>query len=237
MKDTFYFSHDYNAREDAKIQNMLSKMGWEGYGLYWVLIEKLAEANGKLMIDDLAGISFACRVDINKLVLLVSDFLLFEKDTKYFWSNRLLEHLKHREKLSNIRSKSGKKGGQANAKQMLSKCQAIEKQNEAKERKVKESKSISKDIEQSYGREDINNLLKEFETIMGFKSSSSKDRIFANHLIKNYTPEQLTAMIKFCAKDGYIRVGSLEKLWFKRGDVIAGIKSDFNKKNNIVIAQ
>ena len=241
MKETFYFSHDYNASQDAKILNMRSVLGWEGYGLYWQLVERLAEANGKLSFEDIKGISFACCVDESKLISLINDFSLFEKDNTHFWSKRLFEHLKKREKLSKDRAKIGRIGGQAKAKQLLSKSQAKVWQNVAKERKGKESKgkeiSISKDIEQSYGREDINKLLKEFETTMGFPSASNKDRIFATHLIKNYTPEQLTAMIKFCAEDGYVRVGSLEKLWFKRGDIIAGIKASFNKKNNIVIAQ
>jgi hypothetical protein len=65
---------------------------------------------------------------------------------------------------------------------------------------------------------------------MGFKSASSKDRIFANHLIKNFTREQLRAMMTYCSQDAYApRIGSLEKLWFKRGDVISGLKAKINK--------
>ena len=97
-------------------------------------------------------------------------------------------------------------------------------------KKDKNERTISKDIEQCYGREDINNLLKDFEEIMGFKSSSSKDRIFATHLLRNFTTEQLKAMLTYCSTDSYApRVGSLEKLWFKRGDIIAGLKTRQNK--------
>jgi hypothetical protein len=140
MKETFYFSHDYNAREDAKIQNMMCELGWEGYGLYWATIEKLAEAGGKLSLKDTKGIAFALRVEESKIVLLLNDFELFCKNDLEFWSNRLFEHIKKRDNLSKTRAKIGKIGGKANAKQLLSKSQANEKQIEAKESKIKESK-------------------------------------------------------------------------------------------------
>ena len=38
-KDTFYFSHDYNAHNDVKILFMRQQLGMEGYGIYWFLIE------------------------------------------------------------------------------------------------------------------------------------------------------------------------------------------------------
>ena len=126
-----------------------------------------------------------------------------------------------------------------NANAMRTQCDG----NAIKESKVKESKyTISKDIEaepnvhldvvkEEYGRPDINKLLEDFKTIMGYDSASSKDRLFAKHLLNNYTQEQLTSMLKYCSEDAYApRVGSLEKLWFKRGDVIAGLKAKFNKQ-------
>jgi len=85
-------------------------------------------------------------------------------------------------------------------------------------------------IEQSYGNEDINSLLKDFEDIMKFKSSSSKDRIFGKHLTNNFTGEQLKTMLTYCSTDSYApRIGSLEKMWYKRGDIIAGLKAKQNK--------
>ena len=102
--------------------------------------------------------------------------------------------------------------------------------------KVKTNTNVLEQVKE-YGNTKINSLLKEFEEIMKFKSASSKDRIFANHLIKNFTPEQLTAMLTFCSTNEYApRIGSLEKMWFKRGDIIAGIKAEVNKsKNKITI--
>jgi phage replication O-like protein O len=90
--------------------------------------------------------------------------------------------------------------------------------------------TISKDIDKSYGNEDINSLLKEFETIRGFKSAGSKDRFRAKNLLNHFTREQITLMLQYCATQQYApRVGSIEKLWYKRGDIIAGIKLLSNK--------
>ena len=39
MKNTFYFSHDYNARNDIKIKKLIAKHGYLGYGIFWAIIE------------------------------------------------------------------------------------------------------------------------------------------------------------------------------------------------------
>ncbi|MBV4438680.1 DUF4373 domain-containing protein [Clostridium tyrobutyricum] len=52
MKETYYFLHDYNARNDPKIPAMISKYGAEGYGylafiritfIYRIIIEFLSQ--------------------------------------------------------------------------------------------------------------------------------------------------------------------------------------------------
>lgn len=98
--------------------------------------------------------------------------------------------------------------------------------------------TISKDIEQrsEYGDKNINWLLKEFEIVMGFKSMGKKDRFLAKHLLNNFTHEQLTYMLKYCATEKYApQIGSVEKLWYKRGDIIASIKKISNKANIVSI--
>ena len=40
-KESFYFSHDANAHIDDKILELRSEYNWEGYGIFWVLIEIL----------------------------------------------------------------------------------------------------------------------------------------------------------------------------------------------------
>ena len=218
MKETFYFSHDYNASQDAKILNMRSVLGWEGYGLYWQLVERLAEANGKLSFEDIKGISFACCVDESKLISLINDFSLFEKDNTHFWSKRLFEHLKKREKLSKDRAKIGRIGGQAKAKQLLSKSQAKVWQNVAKERKGKESKVKEISIAEASSAEVIPNLLNDKQRhiqIIGLYAEAKKiffenveqQRAFirrnlrASQDLKGYDFEKIIEVMKYLSQN------------------------------------
>ena len=49
--NTYYFSHDYNAANDTKVLFLRHQLGMEGYGIYWYLIEQLANAGGKLPLE------------------------------------------------------------------------------------------------------------------------------------------------------------------------------------------
>ena len=50
-KETFYFSHDYNARNDIKIKRLIVAHGYEGYGIFWALIEDLYQNANALPLD------------------------------------------------------------------------------------------------------------------------------------------------------------------------------------------
>ena len=50
-KETFYFSHDYNSRNDVKIKKLLSKHGLLGYGIFWAIIEELYNNTNVLPLD------------------------------------------------------------------------------------------------------------------------------------------------------------------------------------------
>lgn len=75
-KDTFYFKHDYNARGDEKITPLLMEMGAEGYGIYWLVIEKLYEASGRLD-RNYSALSWALHVEAEKIKAVVEKFKLF----------------------------------------------------------------------------------------------------------------------------------------------------------------
>ena len=50
-KQSFYFSHDYNTRADIKIKKLIVKHGYEGYGIFWALIEALYQNENALPLD------------------------------------------------------------------------------------------------------------------------------------------------------------------------------------------
>lgn len=140
MKGTsYYFSHDYNSANDTKILFLRHQLGMEGYGIYWFLIERLADAGGKLPIELIPVLAMQMQSTDVKVNGVIMNFDLFKVKSGEFWSERLSEHLNLRLKLS----ESGKNGaanrwanrgaiGEGNAKKS--------KEKEIKEKKVKESK-------------------------------------------------------------------------------------------------
>lgn len=110
----------------------------------------------------------------------------------------------------------------------------------SKDKLRQDNKTISNEIEaKAFGNEKVNWLISEFTKTIGFEPSGkkAKDRQMAMHLIKNYTEPQIKAMLKFCAQDDYLRIGSIEKLWYKRGDIIAGIKKIQNTNKPLIVKQ
>jgi len=101
MKETFYFSHDYNARNDPKVLQLRFKFGWEGYGLYWALLETMAEdSTGHIHREAIGGLSVGYSVAIDTLKAFINycvDIHLFQKDKDSFWSPRMVEHKKQRQ--------------------------------------------------------------------------------------------------------------------------------------------
>jgi len=94
MKDSYYFSHDYNSRNDPKLQEVLMTFGMEGIGLFWCVVEMMYEEGGKLKLDKCDSYAFALRTDTNVLRKLIN--VCFECDETYFWSDSVNERLEKR---------------------------------------------------------------------------------------------------------------------------------------------
>ena len=103
MKKRLTFPHEYNARNNPKLQNVLSALGLEGIGLYWCLIEQLYEQGGKIPISQYKCISFVLHLNYKCIERIINDFGLFETDGQYFWSNRVLETINQQVSLSEKR--------------------------------------------------------------------------------------------------------------------------------------
>lgn len=95
-KETYYFSHDYNARNDPKLQKVLMKLGQEGKGVYWDLVETLFEEGGKLRLSDCDIYAFSFRCSVECLKSLINDFELFTTDGTHFWSESVLKRINNR---------------------------------------------------------------------------------------------------------------------------------------------
>jgi len=109
MKDnTHYFQHDYNASEDEKVIDLRADYGWEGYGIFWKIIEMLAQHNGKMHLH-CNRIAFALQVDKQKVEAIIKNYNLFEFEGEYFYSKRLLNQLNWREEIKQKRKKAAEK--------------------------------------------------------------------------------------------------------------------------------
>lgn len=150
MKSTYYFSHDIDARNDVKLQEVLMKMGYEGIGLYWSVVEMLYTTEGKGDLSKCDSIAFALRIDVVKLEQLIN--IAFEKNDEYFWSNTIIERIK----LQKDKSKKAKNSAQSRWKNEPKKGNApsnademrthsdgnANKVNKSKVNKIKENKEI-----------------------------------------------------------------------------------------------
>lgn len=136
-----YFSHDVNARNDAKLIKVLMRLGQAGKGVYWDLVEMLHEQDGYLMHSDCESYAFALRTDCDLINSLISDFGLFESDGERFWSESALRRIEHRNGKSIKAKESAEKRWHtsernANAMRTHSDGNAIKERKERKERKV-----------------------------------------------------------------------------------------------------
>ena len=110
MKDSFYFQHDYNARNDERILQIRAEHGLPGYGLYFMLLESMAESgDGYLSLDGMAGLSLSYGSAIEQLKALILRCIelgLFHEVKGRFSSKRMIEYKNFRKE----RSESGRRG-------------------------------------------------------------------------------------------------------------------------------
>jgi hypothetical protein len=141
MRDTYYFSHDYNTRTDSKIKRLIARHGMTGYGIYWAIVEDLYQ-NANALPTDYESIAFDMRTDIPTLTSIVNDFDLFRVDTNSFGSMSVQRRLDEREEKSTKARDSAVRDGirmrthcKRKAKAMLLK-ERKGKRNERKRKKV-----------------------------------------------------------------------------------------------------
>ena len=114
MKDTFYFSHDSNAKDDPKCVMLIEQLGLEGYGIYWVLIEILREQpDYKYPIALLPAIARRYNTTTEKVKAVVSAYQLFDVDEENkFFSESLIERMVPLENMRENRRMAGIKGNE-----------------------------------------------------------------------------------------------------------------------------
>ena len=108
MKKT-YFNHDSTARNDYRIIKLRATLGYEGYGLFWALLELLFTEENKLCIDDYDSLAFGLQCDSKILKQVIEDFDLFVIEDKCFYSKRLNKQIEEINTKSNKAKESASK--------------------------------------------------------------------------------------------------------------------------------
>lgn len=186
-----YFSHDYDAREDEKIMDLMVDLGWAGYGLFWGIIELLYKNGGKMQTQ-YDRIAFALNTHPDSVKNIVENFNLFVIKNDFFSSKSVNKRLKKRMLKSDV--------GRANAYKRWHKDDANPMQTECKPNAIKESKvkKINKEnIYRAFAHLKISIEEKDKLIEKGFKLSqidSILDKIENYKGNKKYTSLYLTAL-------------------------------------------
>lgn len=200
MKDTYYFSHDYNPTSDPKIQALIGEYGAVGYGIFWRIVEMLHEDElHKLQCKKYIYLALAKQMltSVEQVESIIKNCIdtyeLFKTDGDFFWSERVMRNINKRTELSNKRSKAGKMS--AEMRKNLTSVEQVStsvQQNPTKERKVKENKvnenkenkeikeTISKDIAQKKVDAKASTLTRRdefYKSLIPFLSTYGKDMI------------------------------------------------------------
>lgn len=202
MKDSYYFQHDYNARNDDKILELRGEYGNEGYAVFFYCLETMAERGDGYIIGGLIG-GLSLGYGVTKAWLLgfldkCVEIGAFEKDEKGYFSPRMIQHIK----LRNSFKLSGKKGADKRWGNRGAIRGANAKERKGKERKIKDS------ITSEQSSQELDNINKVFnvfyETINPTINYGNKtSRLAAEWMIKKWGVEKVIEVAEYaCSVHG-----------------------------------
>ena len=107
-----YFSHDSNARNSEKLLAVRMTHGAAGYGVYFMLLERLRNESDYTSVKDYNMIAFDLRVSSQLIKAIVEDFGLFAftDDGKRFYSEGFSKRMSIKDETKMKLSAAGRKG-------------------------------------------------------------------------------------------------------------------------------
>ncbi|MCM1543673.1 MAG: DUF4373 domain-containing protein [Ruminococcus sp.] len=145
MKDkTYYFPHDYGARNDPKLQGILVEHGAAGIGAFWCIIEQLYEQGGAMPLKSCKSIAFALHIDCKVVESIVNDFGLFGNDGETFWSESVNKRMAKRTAITEKRKAAAASRWQSLPDMQMqseSIANVVQPESKIKEKKEKETSS------------------------------------------------------------------------------------------------
>lgn len=109
---TSYFPHDSNARNSDKLIRLRMKHKAAGYGVFFMILERLREEPNYMSVKDYNMIAFDLREDASLIKSVIEDFglFVFTEDGKYFYSESFKQRMGFKDEKSRKRSEAGKLG-------------------------------------------------------------------------------------------------------------------------------
>lgn len=195
--DTFYFTHDFNARNDRKLVKVKLKYRMAGIGIFWSIVEMLFEENGKLLLSDIPTISADFREKEVLVSSIINDFELFENDGKFFWSNSVNRRIKKRlEKSEKAKESASYRWQNANGMRTHSDGNAIKERKGNKRKEKKIGKGADAPAPKSFKVWTNEEFVKDIQL---FKDQFHKD--FLNAFYKYWSEKSPSGKMKFQLED------------------------------------
>ena len=196
-----YFPHDSNARNDERLVNVRMKHGPAGYGVYFMLVERLREDPEYMSVVDYNLIAFDLRIDASLAKSIIRDFGLFAftVDTERgecFYSESLRQRMARKDEITakrkaasaigvSVRQENREKTKTAEiSNQMVTETQpngapnGSEKRTKGKESKVKENSTSSPYVEEAHAAKPLRNAAPRDEaaSVVPSAGGDSKDK-------------------------------------------------------------
>ena len=182
MKKT-YFNHDSTARNDYRIIKLRATLGYEGYGIFWAILEMLFTEENKICKSQYDILAFGLQCETEKLRAVIEDFDLFVIEDNCFYSKRLNNQIEQ------INNKSIK--AKENASKRWNNAKAMPTQSNSNASKVNKSISkVNKNIEERI--EDFKKSIHAIEEI----SEDDKNAFFLYWTEKNKSKTKFRAELQ-----------------------------------------
>lgn len=106
-----YFSHDAGARNDSRILRLRMKLGAAGYGIYFMILERMRDEESYELSCDYSVIAYDLHEDEDTVRAVIEDFGLFEfsqdsSEPRRFWSESFKRRMDKVDSISRKRAEA-----------------------------------------------------------------------------------------------------------------------------------
>lgn len=216
-KDVFWFPHDYDAVDDDKITLVIDQLGMEGYGIYWLLIEKLrGKEEFKMPFSSVPSLARKYCTTQEKIKAIITQYGLFEfDDDGFFYSRSLIIRMQRWIETREKRSNAGKLGNEKRwgfkSLDVLSQCDSNAIAKGSQSIAIIEENRIEDNITINNNKHDEDEFIERMYKLYPTKcpkrgvslGKGSKDKELIRKLLKTLSKEDIEKVINYEIKEKY----------------------------------